>query len=515
VTSADADVLVVGAGTTGLSLALQAHAHGARVRIVDQRTEAFRPSRAMIMHPRTLEVLRPLGVTDDLLARGDASPAVRLHLGAREVPVRLADLALADTAFPHLLLIRQADVESVLRRALADAGVAVELATRLVDVRSGVGGPIALLERPDGAVEVRSRYIAGCDGPSSRVRRHAGVAWRGGPYGQEIVLADLELDGLFDACAGHVVVGRHGLLFLFAGGEHATWRLLATRRARADGAPYSQVGAAVPDSEIQALLGAAGLSAAATEIAWSARVRVQHRLAARYRSGRLFLAGDAAHVHSPAGAQGMNLGIQDGANLGWKLAVAARSQPQRVVAGPLLESYESERRPAARQVLALTHALFWGEAGTDPVASAVRSALTPLAAPVVPVVMRRRRLVAEAVRTLSGLRVRYRHSGLSVDAAPSSRNLPTPGDRMPDSEVTCAGRRTRLHRLTAEPGLHVLLQRDAALPGHSASGTLVHLHRISSWPGAGAVALRPDGYVGFRSGVVDAELDRWIERVWA
>lgn len=505
------DVLVVGAGTTGLALALQAHLHGARVRIVEQRPDAFRPSRAMIMHPRTIEMLRPLAVTDALLARGDASPAVRLHLGGRVVPLRLVDLALPDTAFPHLLLIRQAEVEDVLRRALADQGVAIDCATTLVDVESGIGGAVAQLERAGRREELRCRYVVGCDGASSTVRQLADVAWRGAPYGQEVVLADLDLDGNLDSDGAHVVVGRRGLLFLFGNGECAPWRMLATRRAAADGSPFSQLGAAVPGDEVQAMLDAAGLATTVTRVAWSAQVRLQHRLAVSYRRGRLFLAGDAAHVHSPAGAQGMNLGIQDALNLGWKLAYAARSDPSRMAPGPLLGSYEVERRPRARQVLWMTHGLFWAEAGTDPLASAARGVVARLAAPAIPLLIQRRRLVAEAVRTLSGLRVRYRHSALSVEGAHRARGLPRPGDRLPDTEVTCDGRRTRLHRLLACPGTHVLLQRDAAVLDRRVAGELVQAHRISSWPGTGVVTVRPDGHVGFRSGAVDAQLERWLD----
>lgn len=131
-------VLVVGAGPTGLALALQATAHGAHVRIVERRREAFRPSRALIMHPRTLEVLRPLGVTDQLLARADIAPEAELHVGSRVVHIRLAEPALADTAFPHLSLVRQMDVETVLADALVDRGVEVERDTELIEVCDGV-----------------------------------------------------------------------------------------------------------------------------------------------------------------------------------------------------------------------------------------------------------------------------------------------------------------------------------------------------------------------------------------
>ena len=144
-TGLTADILVAGAGPAGLALALQAHDHGADVRVIDRRPEAFRPSRALILHARTLEVLRPLGVTQALLARADTAPAADLRLGSRVVRVTLGDLALPDTAFPHLTLVRQMDVERVLAQALADRGVEVERGTELAAVRDEPGGVRAVL----------------------------------------------------------------------------------------------------------------------------------------------------------------------------------------------------------------------------------------------------------------------------------------------------------------------------------------------------------------------------------
>ncbi|HEU5349376.1 MAG TPA: FAD-dependent monooxygenase, partial [Ktedonobacterales bacterium] len=224
-----ADVLVVGAGPTGLVLALQAHDHGAHVRIVERRREAFRPSRALILHPRTLEVLRPLGVTESLLARADIAPEARLHLGSRVVRARLAELALSDTAFPHLSFVRQMDVETILAQALADRGVEVERGTELIEVSNGVASARATLRSQARIERTECDFVAGCDGPESTVRRAAGIGWHGGPYHQEVVLADLELDANLAHGVAHVVAGRRGLLFLFALGESATWRLLATR----------------------------------------------------------------------------------------------------------------------------------------------------------------------------------------------------------------------------------------------------------------------------------------------
>ncbi len=335
---------MVGAGPAGLALALQAHDHGAEVRVIERRPRAFRPSRALILHARSLEVLRPLGVTDALLAKADIAPAVDLQLGSRAVLVRLGHLALPDTAFPHLSLIRQMDVETVLAQALADRGVSIERGTELVGLREDAAGTRAVLRSHSAVTEAQFGFVAGCDGPTSTVRAVAGVGWPGRPYPVEVVLADAELNADLAGDAAHVVAGRRGLLFAFPLGELATWRLLATRPAGGDPLPFGQPGPPVPVAELQAIVDQAGLGAQITQLAWSAQVRLQHRVASRFRRGRLFLAGDAAHAYSPATGQGMNAAIQDAANLGWKLAFAT-AQPDNAV---LLDSYDRERRPVGR-----------------------------------------------------------------------------------------------------------------------------------------------------------------------
>ena len=383
------DALIAGAGTTGLALALQAHDRGARVRIIERRAEAFRPTRALMMHPRTLEVV-------------------------------LADLD----------------------------------------------------------------------------------------------LADVDHDGSLAPDVAHVVVDRRGLLFLFALGERAPWRMLATRRSRPSDQPFGQPGHAVPQSELQGMLQAAGLTARVTEVAWSARVALQHRLAEHFRARRLFLVGDAAHAHSPAGGQGMNVGIQDAVNLGWKLALAARAADSAREPQTLLDSYEEERRPVDRRIFALTHLLFWAESGTGPVTSLGRGIAAVLGAPVLPVLLRQRRLASRGLGMLSQLGARYRHSPLSMQNAP--RRLPLrAGDRLPDGTVVTRGGRVRLHELTEPSGIHVLLQADAVWAGTVGDlGPLVHTHRISNWRGRGLVVVRPDGYIGLRSAVADEHrLRDWLALV--
>lgn len=182
----------------------------------------------------------------------------------------------------------------------------------------------------------------------------------------------------------------------------------------------------------------------------------------------------------------MNAGILDALNLGWKLAFAGDPGEH----ADLLDSYEKERRPVARQVLALTHLVFFAEAATNPVPAFLRGTLVPLTAPAIPALLKQPLLMAQVVRLLSQRWVRYRHSALSVEGTPVGRG-PRSGDRLPDEDLTYDGTAARLHELTARPGLHVLLERDSEALDRTVLGRHVTVHRISSWPGRGLIAGRP------------------------
>jgi hypothetical protein len=318
------------------------------------------------------------------------------------------------------------------------------------------------------------------------------------------VLADIELDSALTSDTAHVAVGCHGVLFLFALGETATWRLLATRRDLGSPPRCGQPGPTVPSAELQRLLDKAGLAAHIKQVNWSSRVRVQHRLAARYRRRSVFLAGDAAHVNSPAGGQGMNTGIQDAVNLGWKLARA----PSSANPGALLESYEAERRPAARRVRALTDVLFWAESATGPTPSLLRGTVGPAVAPALPWLLGRPRVLAGGFRLVSRLDAGY---GRVPRLARRWRQAEV-GARLPDAPVVCAGRAVRLHELTAQPGFHVLAG-PGALPDELDFGPLVHVHRLARVPGRSLVGVRPDGHIGFHGRIGDvAGLREWLAR---
>lgn len=333
------DVLVVGAGPTGLSLAAELVAHGVTPRLIDRGHDRVHESRALAIQPRTLETLDRLGVTADLVAAGNPAVRLQLHAGHRALTVPLFDLGLDDTAYPYLLFLSQAETERVLERHLTANGVQVGRDTELVDLSPGDALVTATLHHRDGAAEtVTARYVVGCDGAHSTVRRQAGIPFRGSAYPQTFVLADCEVDGV-EPGAAHAFLSGQGLLFFFPLGQPASWRLLAMRPA-SDPTPPD---AAVSLAEVQAIADAyTGSRVRLRDPVWMTNFRLHNRGATHYRAGRVFLAGDAAHIHSPAGAQGMNTGIQDAANLGWKLAHTLRG----LVDPAALDTYEAERSPS-------------------------------------------------------------------------------------------------------------------------------------------------------------------------
>jgi hypothetical protein len=208
----------------------------------------------------------------------------------------------------------------------------------------------------------------------------------------------------------------------------------------------------------------------------------------------------------------MNTGIQDAVNLGWKLAFATPSSDSE----GLLASYQVERRPVARRLLALTHFAFLAEASSNSLLSLLRGVLAPLGAPVIPVLAGHRMLVAEVIRVVSQWRMGYPNSNLSIDGDPPATIWPRPGHRLPDESVTCEGQITRLHTLMARAGIHVLLGRDAARIENLSLGPHVTVHRLTSAEGTGLVAVRPDGYVGFRCGIADEiQLRSWLRSICA
>jgi 2-polyprenyl-6-methoxyphenol hydroxylase-like FAD-dependent oxidoreductase len=526
------DVLVVGAGPTGLALAAQVRAHGGSVRIVERRLDRRRDSPALIVQPRTLEVLEPLGLTAKLIERGNSAAIVHLHRGPRVVSISLSSHSVKDTSYPFLLAIPQREVEAVLEANLGDAGVRVERGTELIGfTQQRDGGVGCTLRTGDGGREIaRSAYLVGCDGAESLVRRNAGIAFPGSMYSTTILLADLRLKTDLSRSGVHAFLGPSGVLFLFPIGD-ANWRLLIPssrpgRRRKATTADWAHA------QDLTAAIEANGIGAfKIEEVGWTTEIHLRRGLAARYRSGRVFLAGDAAHVHSPAGAQGMNTGIQDAVNLGWKLAITA----QGIACDPLLDTYEQERRAIAHWTRRLTDAAFVIETSDHLVPRLLRDRAASYLLPL----MARHAPTGMLLRIMGGLSTRYRRrSGVLEDRAPFRRGL-RPGERLPNGLVARDGRTDWLHRYLTPPGFHLLLCGPSAewdagqvrrlcdrysarvsvhrLTLDRAPGVLhdIHRHTLARLCATGATQylVRPDGYVGFRQrGVCVGPLMEYLDR---
>ncbi|MCV7416931.1 FAD-dependent oxidoreductase [Mycolicibacterium litorale] len=336
----DTDVLVVGAGPTGLTLACALADEGVAATVVDRQPAGANTSRAAVVNARSLEVLEPLDVARRLVAEGVRAPRFTIRDRARTLIT--VDFAGLPTDYPYSLMLPQSSTEAALLTRLEELGGTVVRPKVVTDVTQNRGGVTTTFDDGD---TVRSRYVVGADGVHSTVRRQAGIRFDGGAYDDSFLLADVRLTGdvpdgeviLFWAGAGLTVVAP------LPGGVH---RIVA---------PVVEAPEQPSAALVQQILDSRGPGAGrivVREVIWGSRFRIQHRIAETYRSGRLVLAGDAAHVHSPAGGQGMNLGIQDAVVLAEALAAVTAGAPDE-----LLDDYACTRRPVARDVVAMTDRL--------------------------------------------------------------------------------------------------------------------------------------------------------------
>ncbi len=411
-------VLIVGAGPTGLVLALWLAELGVAVRIIDKLDTPAPFSRALGVHARTLEFYRQIGLADSVVQSGVIAGAINLWLRGRPVArLGFENIGTGLSPYPFILDLAQNEHERLLTAELRSRGVEVERPTELVGIEQTHGEARATLRHADGSEEICvARYLAGCDGAHSAVREQQAVGFPGGTYSHLFYVADIDARGPATNGELHVDLDEADLLAVFPmkGAGHV--RLVGTVRddaARAGGElSFADVG--------QRVIHQLGLTV--ETINWFSPYRVHHRVAASFRSGNTFLLGDAAHIHSPVGAQGMNTGIGDAVNLAWKLAAVLRgSAPES-----LLDTYEPERMAFARRLVATTDRAFTIVTKSGGVASYVRREVVPVIAPLLMRLRAVRRLV---FRTVSQISVNYRRSSLSAGRA--AHGNARPGDRLP------------------------------------------------------------------------------------
>ncbi len=356
------DVLVVGAGPAGLTLACDLARRGIRHRIIDAADAGFPGSRAKGVQPRTLEVFDDLGLVDDVLDHSIRYPLLGIHAGPLTVPWRMMarHKVTDEVPYPEIRLVPQYDTDACLRRRLRYLGGLVEHSTRLESFDADADCVVATVTGPTGTQTIRSRFLIGADGGASTVRTHAGIDFVGDTdEGDKMIVADVLVDGV-SRDRWHVWPRTGGRFLALCPLPGEKFQLML--RLKPGESP--DLDPTAIDSRVRQASGRAGLRI--REVFWSSVFRPNVRLARRYRSGRVFLAGDAAHVHTPAGAQGLNTGVQDSYNLGWKLGQVLAGAPES-----LLDTYEAERRPVAARVLGLSSELYQG-ISSRPLAAAKR-----------------------------------------------------------------------------------------------------------------------------------------------
>jgi 2-polyprenyl-6-methoxyphenol hydroxylase-like FAD-dependent oxidoreductase len=417
----DTDVLIVGAGPTGLMLANQLARRGVRVLIIDRHSGPAQQTRAIGVQARTLEIYAQLGVIDQALELGLRTEGANLWAnGQRQARIPVGDIGKSLSRFPYILMLGQDDNERILGNKLNEHGVAVQWNTELVTMTQLAEHVAVTLKQADGGVrESTAAWVGGCDGSHSTVRELCGIDFPGEPYEQVFFVADAVATGEMIPNELNIYLWEQGfhLFFPMHGENH--WRVIGilplALRERTD-LSFDEVGTHVSNT--------AGITVTFTQCEWFSTYRIAHRSAARFREQRCFLLGDAAHVHSPMGAQGMNTGLQDAYNLAWKLSAVVKGEADV----ELLESYAEERMPVAQQLLKTTDRLFMGVVADTWIARLLR---TKIIARVASVAMRRPRIQRLLFRTISQIGIRYRHSSLSSNLPGLPASAPQAGERFP------------------------------------------------------------------------------------
>ena len=424
-TSETKPVLIVGAGPTGMTAAIELSRFGIPVRLVEKTAEPATTSRAVGVQARTLELFEHRGMTGKMLAVGNQAPGASIHGGGKRI-FRL-EYSHVDSNYGYTLFISQAETERVLREQLAAQNVPIERGVEMIAFAqaeshhsSGLPGSVsATLRHEDGSLEeVEAAYMISAEGAHSKARKTLGLDFHGKALQEDYALGDFYVDSELTQTDMHIFSSEYGFMGMFPMGDHR-WRVIASN-------PLSEPSKDTKPEldELQKIYDMrAEVPAKFRDLQWSSWFRINSRMTDRLQDEQIFLGGDSAHIHSPAGAQGMNTGIQDSINLGWKLAMVLQGK----ATNHLLDTYGEDRLPAIRSVLEGTEGLTRLIGSENP---AVRSVVSHVA----PLLVGTDFVQTKSTTTLSQVGLNYRDSSLSETH--EHYGSMRAGDRLPDLDVT-------------------------------------------------------------------------------
>jgi 2-polyprenyl-6-methoxyphenol hydroxylase-like FAD-dependent oxidoreductase len=511
----DCDVLISGAGPTGLMLANQLGRRGVRTMIIDRHSGPAQQSRALAVQARTMEIYSKLGIAERALELGKVGTGANMWAnGQWKGRIPLGEIGQGRSPFPYVLILGQDDNELIMGERLRDWRLAVQWNTELTALDQQPDCVRATIRQPDGSTRVvDAAYVAGCDGAKSAVRELSKIPFTGEPYPHVFFVADTVATGPMVPDELNIYLWRDGfhLLFPMRGKDH--WRvvgILPDALAHKEGLEFDAVAPSIKRE--------AGISLDFEGCSWFSTYRIHHRCADQFQDRRCFLLGDAAHIHSPAGGQGMNTGLQDAYNLAWKLALVVQGKAR----DSLVATYAEERRPVAQRLLVTTDQAFVALVSDGWVARILRTRILALIAAYV---MRLKTVQLLAFMTVSQTGIHYPASSLSRTLPGVPKDAPQAGDRFPYRKLRFEGNGAPedLFQRLDDMQFNLLVIGQPTPAGLPDTGGLMRSHEVAFHPenqralasagisGEAFYLLRPDGHVGIAGTRVDqAAIARYL-----
>ena len=529
------EVIIVGAGPTGLFAALLLNNCGVKLRILDKNEQQAHESRAFALQARSLEMMLNLGIVDEFLSRGLITPGVQMFVnGHQRAQVNLTDIGKNNSPYSFILMLPQSEIEKIFIALLEKRGIHIERDMNVTGFTQNVSGvTVTVTNKENQSQQIYTQYLLGADGAHSIVRDVLGLTFKGAAYAQNFMLADCTIDWSLEYAYLKIFLRKNylGVYFPVKGEDYG--RAVAIKPSTETDTAASNVATtaeplALPELAT-AFKEAAGIPVKLSNPVWVTRYRIHHRGVNKYREGRVFVAGDAAHIHSPVGGQGMNTGLQDVANLVWKLAIQVKNNSSNA----LLDTYNSERWPVGEKLLTFTDAAFGKISSQNRFACILRNFMMPL---ILKTISKSSRLREKAFRFISELGIYYQNNAFLKDNIRKTNYVKatTPGHRAPNglykrnadlfsllknyqfhvlalsrkalTKIEIAQIRADLNTLPVNPGLPLAVH----FISHSTTGEnkdiiqaetnqVFDSYSLSDENPFGLFLVRPDGYIAYRA----------------